>query len=61
MGNILHSDKICTDIAVHLTSEIKSIIYKNKNTSIILNKKQISILIDESTTLSRKITLMVVL
>lgn len=57
MGNILHSDKTCHDIATHIAFEMKSTICKN----IIENKKKISILIDESTTLSKKSTLVVVI
>jgi len=56
MGNILHSDKTCADIALHIASEIKKIICQN----IILTKTKISILIDESTTLSKLTTLVVV-
>lgn len=57
MGNILHSGKTCAKIAIHLATEMKPIICKD----IILDKKKISILVDESTTLSRKTTLVVVL
>jgi len=57
MGYILHSDKTCAKIAIHLAAEMKTIICKD----IILDKKKISILVDESTTLSRKTTLVVVL
>lgn len=57
MGNILHSDKTCADIAIHLVTEMKKIICKD----IILDKKKLSILVDESTTFSRKTTLVVVL
>lgn len=56
MGNILHSDKTCADIALHIASEMKKIICQN----IILTKTKISILIDESTTLSKLTTLVVV-
>lgn len=56
MGNILHTDKTCADIALHIASEMKKIICQN----IILTKTKISILIDESTTLSKLTTLVVV-
>jgi len=56
MGNILHSDKTYADIALHIASEMKKIICQN----IILTKTKISILIDESTTLSKLTTLVVV-
>lgn len=56
MGNILHSDKTCADIALYIASEMKKIICQN----IILTKTKISILIDESTTLSKLTTLVVV-
>lgn len=55
MGNILHSDKMCADKALHIESEMKKNICKN----IILTKTKISILIDESTNLS-KLTILVV-
>lgn len=57
MGNILHSDNVCVDIAIHLSTEMKTIIRKD----IISDKKKISILVDKSITYSRKTTLMVVL
>lgn len=50
MRNILHSNKTCADIAIHLATEMKTVVFKE----IILGKKKISILVDESTTLSRK-------
>jgi len=49
--------KLMADIAIHLAMEMKTIICKD----IILDKKKISILVDESTTLIRKTTLVVVL
>lgn len=57
MGNILHSDKTCADIAIHIATEMKKIICQE----IILKKMKLSVLVDESTTLSRKTTLVVVL
>jgi len=36
MGNILHSDKTCAEIAIHLATEMKTIICKD----IILDKKK---------------------
>lgn len=56
MGNVLHSDKTCADTALHIASEMKKMICQN----IILTKTKISILIDESTTLSKLSTLVVV-
>lgn len=56
MGNVLHSDKTCADTALHIVSEMKKMICQN----IILTKTKISILIDESTTLSKLSTLVVV-
>lgn len=56
MGNILHSGKICGNIAIHIAKEIKTIICKD----IIFDKKRISVMVDEFTNLSRKITLVVV-
>src|SRR6218665_1895938 len=55
MGRILHSDKTCADIAIHIASEMKKAICRE----IISSKKKISVLIDESTTLSKKTTLVV--
>lgn len=57
MGKILHSDKTCHDIVTHIAFEMKNAICKN----IIDNKRKISVLIDESTTLSKKTTLVVVI
>lgn len=57
LGNILHSDKTCCSIAVHISSEMKKkICYE-----IISSQKKISVLIDESTALSRSSALVVVL
>ena len=46
MRRILHSDKTCAEIAIHITSEMK----KNICREIISLKKKISILIDELST-----------
>ncbi|KAE9535982.1 hypothetical protein AGLY_007883 [Aphis glycines] len=56
MGNILHSDKTCSAIALHIASVMKKTICQN----IISTKKKISILIDESTMFSKLTTLVVV-
>lgn len=53
----LHSDKTCGNIAIHIETEMKTIICKN----IIFDEKRISTLVDESTTFRGKITLEVVL
>jgi hypothetical protein len=57
METALHSDKLCADIVKHVADETKKKIAEN----IVTNKKQISVLIDESTSLSQKATLVVVL
>lgn len=46
MGNILHSDKTCSEIAIHIASEMK----KKICGEITSTRKKISVLIDESTT-----------
>jgi hypothetical protein len=57
LGKILHSDKTCAAIASHIATEMKKNICKD----IISTKKKISVLIDESTTLSKRTVLIVVL
>ena len=57
MGRILHSDKKCAKIVAHIASEMKKTICKK----IISLKNKISRLIDESTTLSKKTMLVVVI
>ena len=55
MGRILHSRKVCTDIINHISSEMKKVLVQK----IIENKSKICILIDESSRIGNKETLIV--
>lgn len=55
MGRILHSANACTNIITHISSEMR----KSLVTKIITSMSKISIIIDESTTLSKKSTLII--
>jgi len=50
VGRVLHSNVTCKDITEHTAQEMRSNLTKN----IIANKSHISVLIDESTSLSSK-------
>lgn len=56
MGRILHSNTVCVDIVDHIANEMKKLI-----TSVLAAKRPISVLIDESTSLSQKACLIVYL
>lgn len=55
MGRILHSDNACANIVKHISEEMK----KNVVKELVQSKSKISLIIDESTTISKKTTLIV--
>ncbi|XP_065662771.1 E3 SUMO-protein ligase KIAA1586-like [Hydra vulgaris] len=55
MGRILHSTNACINIVNHIGNEMR----KKINAEVIKSKSKISIIIDESTTISQKSTLIV--
>lgn len=57
MGRILHSRKACKNIVQHVSTEMRTNLFKK----IVENRKSISIILDESTTLSRISTLIIYL
>lgn len=57
MGRVLHSDKTCADIIDHIATEMR----KKMVDGIIVNRKKVCLLIDESTTISGKTVLVVCL
>lgn len=55
MGRILHSDVTCSDIIQHISTEMRKKLVK----AIVSSKKPISIMLDESASLSKKSCLIV--